>query len=92
MLERGRLRVVGAPRFQPQCFDHLPLGEGRGAHDRDDPGLRLLRGTQPGEDRLREDRAKVHEPTFLAQPDLLERDTELATVAGLIAATPGGGS
>jgi len=33
----------------------------------------------------------VHEPTFLAQPDLLERDTELATVASLIAATPGGG-
>jgi len=33
----------------------------------------------------------VPEQSFLAQPDLLERDTELAAVAGLIAATPDGG-
>ncbi len=37
------------------------------------------------------DRAQVPEQSFLAQPDLLERDTELAAVAGLIAATPDGG-
>src|SRR4029450_12215298 len=77
--ERG-LRVVAAPRSAPQCLLGAPLDRRRG-------GARMQRSGGGDSSRSlspERDTTQAHEQSLLVRRDLLERDAELAVVAGLI--------
>ncbi len=80
VLGEQRVRVVGAPRSEPQCLIGAPLGRRPGAgRDQGAPGPSLSRMTSGGAGPTEggTTTGASAEQSFPVQLDLLERDAEL---------------
>src|SRR6266542_5062384 len=88
------LRLVGAPRFEPQCLVGPRYRRRNGRkHERVAQRVRIDFLQEPGPMKAgyQGEATQAHEPSFIVQLDLLERDTELGAVTGFLGGIPAGG-